>query len=383
MFFRVERLSVRGKKILLLVNGLVGGGAERVTLNLAEDWSRQGAEVVLATLVGRDRDEYPVAAGVRRIALDIAGTKSVFSLLRNHIAPVLALRRMLRTEKPDIAVGMMTISAVGLAMTRSRDCIAVGVEHNHPPLAYQRSIWGILRRSLYARLDAVVALTEESAEWLRVHTKSRRVAVIPNSVSLPLPENTPHLAVADVVAPGRKFLLAVGRFDEVKAFDRLLDGFAQTAGRHGDWDLVILGDGEMRGALEAQVARLNLTGRVHLPGFVGNVAEWYDAADAFALTSLQEGFGMVLIEAMAHGCAVLSVDCDVGPREIIRDGEDGLLISQDDPTALAEGLDRLLGDAALRERLASRAGEVLTRFSPERIRGMWESLFDELEAGRR
>ena len=376
---RVGRLPVRGKKILLFVPSLRGGGAERVALGLAEDWRRHGAEMLVVTLLSAETDAFAVPAGMRRIALGVFGAKfTPLVALRYNILPMLALRRVLRREKPDIAVAISTICAVILALVRGRDALAVGAEHFHPPLRVMGGVRRWLRRRFYARLDAVVALTEESAEWLRVHTKSRRVAVIPNPVSLPLPESMPRLAAADVVAPGRKMLLAAGRLDEVKAFDRLLNAFAQVCSRHGDWDLTILGEGELRGALESQVRRLGLEKRVFLPGRAGNMAEWYCAADALALSSLTEAFPMALLEAMAHDCPAVSVDCDVGPRNIIRDGVDGLLVAQDDPAALAEGLDRMLGDAALRERLASRAGEVLTRFSPERIRGMWEALFEEL-----
>ena len=375
---------MQGKKILFFVPSLVGAGAERVTLNLAEDWSKRGAEVVIATLA-KDADAYVVPEGIRRITLDAPNIKSVslLSLFRNNVARALFVYRVLRMEKPDIAVGMIMISAVALALARSRLVIAVGMEHNYPPLESVGKIREVLRRYCYARLDAVIALTEESADWLRVHTKSRRVAAIPNAVSLPLIGNTPRLDVAGMVAPGRKFLLAVGRFTEQKGFDRLLNAFACAAERCPDWDLVILGDGPERSTLEAQVKQLNLTKRVHLPGFAGNVAEWYQAADAFVLSSRWEGWGMVLVEAMAHGRAVISVDCDAGPRDIIRNEVDGLLIPQNDPEALAAGLERLMGDAALRERLASRAPEVLERFSPKQIREKWESLFDELQAARR
>ena len=371
---------MKGKKIILLMTNLVGGGADRVTLNLAEDWSRQGAEVVLVTLMAADGDAYSVPAGVRRVALGFAGKRrSLVDLLRNNIAPVVAVRRMLRAERPDVAIGITTVAAVALALARTGGGLAIGAEHGHTPVAHYGWIWEWVRRYAYIRLDAVVALTAETASLLERRTRAGKIVVIPNAIFLPVVEGEPRLAVGDVVAPGRKMLLAVGRFVAQKGFDRLVDVFGQVAGRYPDWDLVILGEGALRGALEAQVARLGLGARVFLPGHAGNVADWYRAADVFVLSSRWEGFGMVLIEAMAHGCSVVSVDCDVGPRDMIRDGVDGLLVRQDDGLALAEGLERLMGDAALRARLAARAGEVCERFAPERVRGMWEGLFDALE----
>ena len=374
---------MEGKKIVLLMTSLTGGGADRVTLNLAADWHQAGAEVVVATLAAGDGDAYRVPAGVRRVALGFSGRSySLLSMLRNNIAPVLALRRMLQAERPDVAVGMATVSAVALALARPGGMVAVGSERVYPGMEPVGRVWDVLQRYCYRRLDAIVAQASEGAALLRVRTNARRVVVIANAVAVPVAEGRPRLAVRDVVAPERKFLLAAGRLTGQKGFDRLLDGFGQVAGRHKDWDLVILGKGALRGALEAQAGRLGLGARVFLPGHAGNMADWYGAADGFVLASRYEGFPNVLLEAMAYGCAVVSVDCNTGPRDIVRDGVDGLLVAQDDAAALAAGLERLMGDATLRWRLAARAGEVCERFAPERMRGMWWGLFEELREAR-
>ena len=355
-------------------------------LNLAADWNRQGAEVVVADLMAGDGNCYPLPAGVRRIGLNLPAVRRplLFIPLRG-VRALLAVRHVLRVERPDIVIGMRTVACVILSLLqRGRHCIAIGrCARHHPPWSPYGTMGEAMRRRLYGRLDALVAQTSEGGRRERINMPLQRVAVIPNPVSLPLPEHAPRVAVGDMVASGRKFLLAVGRLAEQKAFDRLLDAFAQVAARHGDWDLVVVGEGEMRGALEAQAVRLDLGGRVHFPGRVGNMGEWYRAADGFVLTSHYEGIPNVLLEAMVHGCPAISVDCDAGPRDVIRNGEDGLLVAQNDPAALVAGLNRLLGDEALRQRLASRAVEVRDRFSPERIRGMWQELFDGLLEQRR
>ena len=370
---------MKGKKILLLLSSLCDGGMERVTLNLAEDWSRHGAEIVVVTLQSVDGDIYDIPAGVRRIALDLPSKSvSLLSVLGNNMVRFWVMRRVLREEKPNVVIGMQVAVSVTLALARSRSMVAIGMEHGHPPMFSLGRVREWLRRYFYGRLDAVVALTVESADWLREHTRARKVAVIPNAVVLPVVCGEPRLEVRDVVPSGRKILLAAGRLVEEKGFDRLLTAFAQVAGRFADWRLVILGEGEERGVLEAQLRALGLEGRVCLPGRAGNMAEWYRAVDGFVLSSPSEGFGMVLAEAMAHGCASVSVDCG-GPGHIIRDGVDGLLVAQDDGGALADGLERLMGDEGLRARLGARAVEVRERFAPAQIRDMWAGLFAELE----
>ena len=221
-------------------------------------------------------------------------------------------------------------------------------------------------------------LTPQSAEWIRANTRARKVVAIPNSVSLPLPDNKPIIEPKNIIPVGKKLLLASGRLDSQKRFDRLLNAFAQVAPHHSDWCLVILGEGDLRGELEAQVSRLNLTQQVYLPGFAGNVADWYRTAEVLAMTSGFEGFPLVLLEAMAHGCPPISVDCDTGPRDIIRNGENGLLVPQNDLDALVNGLDKMLSDDLLRKRLASKAIEVLEIYSPTRVNAKWQGLFSNL-----
>ena len=369
-------------KILILINSLTGGGAERVTLNLATEWHTAGADIIIATLQSEEHDVYPVPEGIRRVSLNISGkSKSILSILSNSVTPLIAIRRLIRRERPNIAIGSITIAAIGLALARTGDEISIGYEHLYSPRDFSgwtRWIWNFMRRYSYARLDAAVVLTPQSVTWLRENTNVRRVVAIPNSIKLPLPDNEPRIKPKDIVPAGKKLLLASGRLHRQKRFDRLLDAFAQISSHHPDWCLVILGEGDLREKLEAQVDQLGLAQRVHLPGFAGNVVDWYQAADAFALTSEYEGFPMVLLEAMSSECPTLSVDCETGPRDIIRNGENGLLVPQDDIDALVDGLDRMLSDDALRIRLASKAVGVLETYSPTHVDALWQDFFRKL-----
>jgi glycosyltransferase involved in cell wall biosynthesis len=177
---------------------------------------------------------------------------------------------------------------------------------------------------------------------------------------------------------GERLLLAVGRLDYQKGFDRLLAACAQVFQKHDDWSLVILGQGGQRETLLKQAKALGIHDRVALPGAVGNVGAWYESTDLYALTSRFEGFPNTLVEALAHGVPSVAVDCETGPREILRHEVDGLLVPQDDPDALETALDRLIGDSALRNRFAERAVEARERFAVERIAGEWETLFEEV-----
>jgi glycosyltransferase involved in cell wall biosynthesis len=205
------------------------------------------------------------------------------------------------------------------------------------------------------------------------------VPVIPNAALWPLPMQAPRLAPELFCQSERLILLAVGRASEQKQFGLLFDVFHCLANQHPSWDLVILGEGPQRPALQNQVQEAGLENRVFLPGRAGNVSEWYERADLYVMSSRFEGFPNALAEAMAYGLAAVSFDCDTGPRDIIRHEVDGLLVPPGDVAGLTAALDRLMGDAALRQQFAERAIEARERFSIERIAGMWEELFEEID----
>ncbi len=371
--------------LLTFISSLSSGGAERVAANLATYWANKGWQVTVVTLAEVDSDFYHLPPSVRRIGLGLLReSPNILLGLFNTLKRVLALRRVLKQINPDVALAMMdknnillALAAVGLP-----GVVRIGSERIHPPQYPLGLMWEALRRQLCACLDAVVAQTEQSAHWLRTHTSARRVPVIPNPVPYPLPTQPPRIEVFSK-EPGRdSLLLGVGRLTDQKGFDLLIAAFQKVAGQFPGWRLVILGEGPLRPALTRQIAAAGLQERIVLPGRAGNVGEWYAEADLYVMSSRFEGFPNTLAEAMAHGVAAVSFDCDTGPRDIIRHEVDGLLVPPGDVDALAQALARLMGDDGLRQKFAARAIEVRERYAMERVAGMWEKLFEELRALR-
>lgn len=368
-------------KLLIFIYSLSSGGAERVTVNLANHWAGKGWDIAVVTLAPQSNDFYELHLAVKRISLELAGDSgNVLTGLWQNLRRVMALRRVLRQIKPDIALGMMATANILLALATwgLPQVCAIGSERIHPPQFPLGALWERLRCNTYGRLAAVMALTSESADWLKAHTGARRVPVIPNAVTWPLPIPALGIAVESLCQSGRRLLLAVGRLDAQKGFDVLQDVFTNLAARYPDWDLVILGEGPQRATLQDHVRSAGLAERILLPGRAANVRDWYERADLYVLSSRFEGFPNTLVEAMSYGLAVVSFDCDTGPRDIVRHEVDGLLVPPGDVAGLTAALDRLMGDADLRQRFAKRAVEVRERFSMERIAGMWEKLFEEI-----
>lgn len=347
-----------------------------MTVNLANQLAREDWDICIVTVADVKRDCYELHTAVRRIALDLESESSnLLVAIANNAGRIRALREILLSERPDVALAMMNTAGILLAFAaRGLDIVTIGAERANPSTAHLGRAWSWLRRVAYRRLHAIVALTPEAAKWLSKNTGVASIAVIPNAITWPLADQAPSVDPGSVGVPGRNRLLAVGRLAKVKGTDNLVKAFALIASRHQDWELVIVGEGAERSALQAQIDRSGLSDRAILAGEAGNLADWYRHAQLFALSSRHEGFPNVLLEAMAHGLACVSFDCEAGPRNIMRHGVDGLLVPNQDVEALAAALDRLMDDDEMRMRLATQAAEVRERFSATHIMNMWRDL---------
>ncbi|MBV1915549.1 MAG: glycosyltransferase family 4 protein [Pseudomonadales bacterium] len=362
--------------LLIFIHSLSSGGAERVTSNLANYWAKKGWDITIVTVTGCESDFYEIHPNISRIPLELdARSNNLFEAIKHNYTRIKALRRILTQHKPDVALSMMTTANIILGLATLRLGIAsVGSERIHPPMLPLGTSWEWLRRQSYRQLNAVVALSTESANWLDEHTNAQQTNIIPNAVNYPITRHSP-LVEPNMGRNNCFTLIAVGRLSPQKGFDRLLTAFSTLASRFPDWNLAIIGEGECRIQLEQQKHELGLNQRVSMPGAVGNLGDWYEAADLFVMTSLFEGFPNTLAEAMAYGLPVISVDCDTGPRDIIRDRIDGVLIPQDNQQALVNALAELMANQELRQHYAERAVEIRERFSMDTIASAWEELF--------
>jgi glycosyltransferase involved in cell wall biosynthesis len=230
---------------------------------------------------------------------------------------------------------------------------------------------------LYHRADAVVALSGGVGESLvRMDPRLRsRLRVIPNAA---LDQDVIAGAKVPVaregVRPDERLLLACGRLTEQKGYPDLLRAVAQVR-RQRPVRLWVLGEGPDRAELERLRANLGLDGVVEFLGFRPNPYAYMAAADLFVLSSHWEGFGNVIVEAMASGAPVVSTDCPYGPGEIIEPEKSGLLVPVGDPTALANAMLRILGDADLRSRLSQGGRERAHAFEAQLVARAYGDVF--------
>lgn len=224
-----------------------------------------------------------------------------------------------------------------------------------------------LYRRIAGRLDALVTVT--AADQLRFDAYlagATRVVEVPNAV----PDAGGPVSPLD-----SKVIVAAGSLVPRKGFDRLIEAFAPLAPAHPDWQLHIYGKGGERAKLEGLIGQLGVGDSVVLKGFDAAYTERLGAAAGYALTSHMESFGMVIIEAMSAGVPVVAFDCPSGPRHLIRDGVDGLLIPNDDIPAFTAGLRRLMEDDDFRHNAGKAALETMPQYSIEAVVAHWERLF--------
>ncbi len=334
--------------------------------------------VTLLTLDRADRDRYEVA-NLERVGLDVMGVSTNAAMgLRANMHRVAAVREAISSRKPNVVLSFCDkMNIVVLAATRPLRIPTVITEFTDPRHQPMSKPWHALRRLYYLTAAHGVALNQSTLPIVKKWVGGP-VTVISAAVDEP-PAGFAHRVSTD----GRLRLTGVGRLSPEKGFDRLVKAFIDIADQVPQWDLEIAGDGPDRDAIATLVRDAKLQSRIRLIGWIKDVWGFLATADAFALTSRYDGYPVALLEAMAAGIAVVSVDCDSGPREIIRNGVNGLLVDNSE-IALREGLLKLLQDTPLRERLAQGGPEVLQRLSWRKFTDDYESvLFAALERSER
>ncbi|MEG3934344.1 glycosyltransferase family 4 protein [Microcoleus sp. T3_B1] len=359
----------------LIIYSLTSGGAERVISNMANYWAAKGWEINLLTFDDdKKKPFYDLDSQISHIPLDIAGqSPNPIIGIWNNLTRIQPLRTAIIRSKPNVVISFMNqTNEIVLLATRWLNVPVVVSERNDPASQTTGKIWVKLRQWTYPFANRIVVQTKRAGDYFSSKLQER-ICVIPNPVLLPPDEKK----ISDKLLSDRS-LIGIGRLEHQKGFDLLLEAMAKLKDGYPEWTLTILGEGELRPQLESLRNELGLGDRVHLLGRVTNPHEFLKQGDIFIMSSRFEGFPNALCEAMACGLPVISTDCPNGPREIIRDGVDGILVPNEDVSALAAAMERLMSDEKERQRLGDRAKEVTEKFGLEKVMLIWESLIHEV-----
>lgn len=366
--------------ICFVIPSLTSGGAERVAVTVLSALDSRRHQRVLYVFSG-DNGVY-----FSRVAPDV---RVVIARRTSWPGRLWELARFLRATRPDVVMPFLSYFITALAVWLSRVPARVIFNQGTPTTGFlddpdftwrrpwKRRLFALLTRWFYRRADAVVVTSAGVADDLvdNFAVPRARIRVLHNPVDI---ETIAAAAAAgpDASAP-RPLVVAAGRLAGVKNYPLLLAAIAELSANtpvHA-W---ILGEGDERSRLEAIAASPRLAGRVRFLGFRENPWSVIAQADVFVLTSTYEGFGNVLVEAMACGTPIVATRSP-GTVEIIDDGVNGLLVTHD-AHAVASAIGAILGDRALRDRLVTHARRDVDRYALRRVAERYDQLFLELAA---
>lgn len=336
-------------KIALLLQTLGKGGAERVASLLSQQFERDGHEVHV--LLWEDVQHYP--HGGTLTVLNTPATPSLVGKLFNLFKRAWLLRSWYKQQHPDLIISLMESANIPAALSGVPVVISVHLDPRFELASYQR----LLMKWLYPlpNVKARVAVSHGIAKVLETNFGIKNWQVIANPVDLADIAQQKRLPrLPEVPTLQGAYILGIGRLHPQKGFELLIDAYAYSALCRVK-PLVILGEGDSRVDLEAQIAAHDLQDWVYLPGWANNPFPWFAGAWTFVMSSRSEGLGNTLIEAMACGCACIAADCDFGPRDIILNEVNGLLVAPESKAALSAALDKLYQQPSLHASLSAQA----------------------------
>jgi GalNAc-alpha-(1->4)-GalNAc-alpha-(1->3)-diNAcBac-PP-undecaprenol alpha-1,4-N-acetyl-D-galactosaminyltransferase len=330
---------------------MCSGGIERTISLLSELYVKNGDYVMIITLDDQD-SFYPLLSGVCHVRFGLlSDSKTKAQAIQNNLMRISKLRSTLKKKQIDV---LITFSAntmlIGYIAKVGSRCRLVGAERANPFLSAD-TFWSRNKKRIAKLCDGFIFQTRGAAEYYSESIK-KKGCIIPNGI------NSYAFLEHDRAWKDRADLCAVGRLDAEKRFDDLLRATAIVLGTHPSIKLDIFGDGPDRTDLEVLASELGLDDSVTFHGQCSCILAEYAAHKIFIMTSLQEGFPNVLLEAMASGCACISSSCDFGPSELIVDGINGFLVPVRDYRLIAEKICTLLEDDELAKSLSIEAKKI-------------------------
>ncbi len=353
-------------RITIFIGGLGGGGAERVCCNLANYLSDQNHDVTMLTM-SDTKDVYGLRSAVKKAALVSEGERK--NKIFSNVLRYSRLRKYVKHTDCDCYVVMLPITICFLLHFRPLSKAPIIASERCNPYIFSPLKKKMIRH-FAKRADAWVFQTEDAKKWYDGIAKES--VVIPNAIN-PAFIREPYGGVRE------KSIVAAGRLSQQKNFKLLIDAFANVSKDHPEYDLKIFGKGPMEQELREYAASKGVGDRVNFMGYVDNMPEQLEKASLFVLSSDFEGMPNALMEAMALGLSCVSTDCPVGgPRFLIKDGENGLLVPVGDAEKMSEAMRSILSDPASAQKLGDNAKKISTELSPDEIYKKWETFITSI-----
>ena len=357
-------------KIAFIISGINGGGAARVMTNLAAQFANDNNDVLLITNIKDEAKDYPIDNRIQRIVL-LSHEEWNSNILVKNILLVKRINNILNEEHPDVAISFMREPNFRLLLTSSNVPKIISIR-NDPQKEY-KGLKGYITTLFFRKASAIVCQTNDVIDWLSSSHK-RKATVIMNQVN---PDFYNVKRLSD------DYYFASGRLTAHKNEVMLIEAFHEFLKKHPNEKLLIYGDGKMRPTLQALIDKNGDASNIKLMGFSKDMPSVLAHAKCFILPSDVEGMPNGLLEAMAAGIPCISTDCPCGgPRMVIDNEKNGILIPVKDRMALIRALCKVEEDIEFRNNLGNRAKDTAVElFSPSVIYQRWKDLFIKVSRG--
>jgi GalNAc-alpha-(1->4)-GalNAc-alpha-(1->3)-diNAcBac-PP-undecaprenol alpha-1,4-N-acetyl-D-galactosaminyltransferase len=360
------------KIAFLITNMNGGGGSERAVASLSNQLVTFGEEVTIIKL-DNEAPFYDLDKRIKLINLNEAyHSKNVFERVRNTMRRIKKLRITFKEINVDVVVcmniSMLTFAILAKGRAKSK---IIGTEQSNPYISLSGSLKKSLKKIMSYLCNGFIFQTEDASSFYPKKTQQKGI-VIPNAIF--------DQEIYKLKIPGsrRKIITSVGRLIESKGFDVLIKAFNNLKDEFSNYNLEIYGEGPNRSKLEIMINNLNLKDRVFLKGQVKNVSNYIFDTSLFVFPSRHEGMPNALMEAMACGLPCISTDCRMGPRELINDGINGILVPVDDIPSMESAMRKIMSDKISADRIAANAIKIRETHSIDLITMKYINYFKEL-----
>ncbi len=354
--------------ITIYIGSLSGGGAERVCCNLANFLSKKEHNVTMLTVSKTDELSYDLDNAVNLETLE--SDKRIKNGVLRTLLKQIKLLSFVRKHKTDVYIVMLPKTIRSLMIYKKFIKAPIVFSERADPSSYDKKTQKYLKTAA-KKAEGIVFQTEDAKAWYLPSITNKSI-VIPNAINSDFirPEYTGERG---------KSIVAAGRLSEQKNFKLLIDAFASVSPEYPEYNLKIFGKGPLEKELKDYAEALEVADKTQFMGYVSNMPEQLEKASVFVLSSDFEGMPNALMEAMALGLPCISTDCPAGgPKYLIRDGENGLLIPVGNRGKMAEAVLKILGDKESADKMGKNARMVAEELAPERIYGKWEEFIKEV-----
>lgn len=359
------------KVIAFYIGSLAKGGAERVVVNLAEYFYQIGYRVYVVTKL-RETEEYEISDGILRVIADLTEEEVSENRLQNFFGRVKKLQNIWKEIRPDVIVSFIKKNNfMALASAKPLKIPVIVSVRSAPEREYAGKVYAALVRIMFAFADGIVLQTKDAMKYFPRYIRKKSV-ILPNSLN-------PAFIRPRFTGERRKEIVTVGRIDTNKNQKMLVEAFLDIAKDYPEWTCILYGDGEGKDAIAHCIKEHSEGASVILAGRQDRIQDKIYESSVFVLPSYCEGMPNALIEAMALGLAAISTDCPCGgPKDLIVDGVNGILIPVGDKEALKTALRKVMDSAKLREQLGVNAAQLADRLHPDKVNEMWKTYVESV-----